>query len=200
MPAGSGSSPACVPARPPGQTVQDGTQSAHSSAGAGCSGAEQVRATLGDELWADFVTHANTCSKDAFLSAFRKPLLRCVGPPHGGACPRNSYVDLTCARAYATLGELHLDHEQDLVVTCDMWVQALAALPRAPSTWDDGVDGALLCHLLFSVHNNPAHGAAMLRFRCGPMHGQHGTNTNYWCHKLNMPHYRGLRDVALNVR
>jgi hypothetical protein len=31
---------------------------------------------------------------------------------------------------------------------CDMWVQALAALPRAPSTWDDGVDGALLCHLL----------------------------------------------------
>jgi hypothetical protein len=57
-----------------------------------------------------------------------------------------------------------------------MWVQALAA----PSTWDDGVDGALLCHLLFSVHDEPtAHGAAMLRFRCGPMHGQHGTKTNY---------------------
>ena len=77
-----------------------------------------------------------------------------------------------------------LDHEQDLVVSCDMWVQALAA----PSTWDDGVDGALLCHLLFSVHDEPtAHGAAMLRFRCGPVHGQHGTKTNYWCHKLNMP-------------
>ena len=43
-------------------------------------------------------------------------------------------------------------------------------------------------------------GAAMQRFRCSPVHGQHGTNTNYWCHKLNMPHYRGLRDVALNVR
>ena len=38
----------------------------------------------------------------------------------------------------------------------------------------------------------------MLRFRCGPVHGQRGTKTNYWCHKLNMPHYRGLRDVALN--
>ena len=72
-------------------------------------------------------------------------------------------------------------------MTCDMWVQALAALPRAPSTWDDGVDGTLLCHLLFSVHNNPAHGAAMLRFRCGPVHGQHGSKTDYWCHKLNMP-------------
>ena len=84
-----------------------------------------------------------------------------------------------------------------------MWVQALAARPRRarPRTWDDGVDGTLLCHLLFSVHDNPAHdnpahGAAMLRFRCGPVYGQHGTQTDY---KLNMPHYRGLRDVALNV-
>ena len=33
-----------------------------------------------------------------------------------------------------------LDHEQDLVVTCDMWLQALAAL----ATWDDGVDGAFI--------------------------------------------------------
>ncbi len=36
-------------------------------------------------------------------------------------------------------------------MTCDMWVRALAALPRAPATWDDGVDVALLCHLLFLV-------------------------------------------------
>ena len=102
-------------------------------------------ATLRDDLWADFVAHANAS------------------------------------------GELHLDHEKDKVVTCDMWVQALAALPRAPSTWDDGVHGALLCHLLFSVHDNPAQGAAMQRFRCSPVHGQHGTNTNYWCHELNKP-------------
>ena len=120
-----------------------------------------------------------------------------MAPQHGGVCPHNFHVDLTCARAYATLGELHLDHEQDLVVTCDMWVQALASLPRAPSSWDDGVDGALLCHLLFSVRYDPAHGAAMLCFRCGPVPGQHGTKTDF-CHELNMPHYRGLRDVALN--
>jgi hypothetical protein len=54
-------------------------------------------------------------------SAFRRPILRCVGPPHGGACPNNFNVDVTCARAYVMLGNLHLDHEQDLVVTCDMW-------------------------------------------------------------------------------
>ena len=36
-------------------------------------------------------------------------------------------------------------------MTCDMWVRALAPAPRAPATWDDGVDVALLCHLLFLV-------------------------------------------------
>jgi hypothetical protein len=103
---------------------------------------KQVRATLGDALWADFVAHANACYTDAFLSAVPKPVLRCVGPPHGVEGPHKFSGNLTCARAYlyATLGELHLDHEQDLVVTCDMWVQALAAL----ATWDDGVDGAFI--------------------------------------------------------
>ena len=43
--------------------------------------ADKVRAMLGDALWADFVAHANACYKDALLSAFRKPILRCVGPP-----------------------------------------------------------------------------------------------------------------------
>jgi hypothetical protein len=65
--------------------------------------AEHVRATLGDALWADFVAHANACYKDAFVSAFRKPILRCVGPPHGGACPHHFRVDVTCARAFTTL-------------------------------------------------------------------------------------------------
>ena len=60
--------------------------------------ADKVRAMLGDALWADFVAHANACYKDAFLSAFPKPVLRCVPPPHGGACPHNFRVDLTCER------------------------------------------------------------------------------------------------------
>ena len=76
---------------------------------------------------------------------------------------------------------------------------ARGAPAHAPATWNDGVDGALLCHLLFSVNDDPAHGAAMLRFRCaGPVRGPRGPK--YYCHKLNMPHYRGLRDVALNER
>ena len=41
-----------------------------------------------------------------------------------------------------------MDHEQDLVVMCDMWVQALAAPLRVRARH---VDGMLLCHLLVSV-------------------------------------------------
>ena len=101
----------------------------------------QVRATLGDALWTDFVAHASACyedacyEEDAFLSAFPQPVLHCVGPQHGGTGPHNFCADLTCARAYATLGELHLDHEQDLVVTSDMWVRALARPPRATARY-----------------------------------------------------------------
>jgi len=66
--------------------------------------AKQVRATLGDAQWADFVAHANPCCKDAF----RNPILRCVAPPRGGACPRNFLVDVTCARAYTPARVRHV--------------------------------------------------------------------------------------------
>ena len=62
-------------------------------------------------------------------------------------------------------------------------------MPSSPVARDDGVDGGLLCHLLFSVTPNATRGPAMLRFRCGP-----GASR---CHKLNMPHYETLVDVAL---
>ena len=91
-------------------------------------------------------------------------------------------VDLTCASAYATLGALHLDHEQDLVV------RHVGAGARSPTRPPRGT--ARCCAL--SVRDDPAHGPAMLRFRC--VHGRHGARH---CHKLNMPHYRGLRDVGL---
>jgi len=156
--------------------------------------AKQVRPALGDMLWDKFVAHAEAHYKDTFVRAFRAPRLRCVGPPRGGSCPRRFEVDLTSPRAYLTLGELHLDHEQDVLITCDMWLDALAALPHGPGVWDDGVDRALLCHLLFGVCDDAVHGRAMVRFRCGPAHGR---SSAHHCHQLNMPHYRGLRDVRV---
>ena len=148
-----------------------------------------VREALGESLWADFVAHADAHYKRAFVAAFDSPHLACVGPPSGAPCPNAFCVDLTSATAFATLEHLHLDHEQDLAITCDMWARTLATLPHGPSAWDDGINAALLCHLLFSVRADSTHGTAMLRFRCGPGAAR--------CHKLNMPHYRGLRNVSL---
>jgi hypothetical protein len=151
--------------------------------------AKRVRPALGESLWAEFVAHAEAHHKRAFVAAFSGPCLACLGPPSGAPCPAAFCVDLTSATAFAKLEHLHLDHEQDLAITCDMWTRALAALPHIPSSWDDGIDAALLCHLLFGVHADSVHGAAMLRFRCGP--GAAG------CHKLNTPHYCGLRNVGV---
>ena len=116
--------------------------------------------------------------------ACKQALLACVGPVGGSPC--GFCVDLASSDAFTKLGLLHLDHEQDVVVTCDLWKRAM---PSSPIAWDDGVDGGLLCHLLFSVTANATRGPAMLRFRCGP-----GASRG---HKLNMPHYETLVDVAL---
>ena len=147
-----------------------------------------MRPVLGEAHWNAFVAHATTHYKPAFLNAFAPCVLRCVGGT--APCPHRYTVDLSAPGADSKLAQLHLDHEQDVQITCDMW---RAALPPSPRAWDDGVDGALLCHLLFGVAEDRVHGASMVRFRCGPASlGAPGT----YCHQLHMPHYRGLRDVA----
>jgi hypothetical protein len=104
-------------------------------------------------------------------------VLRCVGALDGALCAHAALVDLrvwglgresvgTGERGVgAALERLHLDHERPLHVTCHRW---RAAMPAAPQSWDDGLDGAALCHDLFGVCVSAAHGAACVRFRCGP--------------------------------
>ena len=41
-------------------------------------------------------------------------------------------------------------------MTCEWCRRARGAPARAPATWNDGVDGALLCDLLFSLHTTTA--------------------------------------------
>jgi hypothetical protein len=155
-----------------------------------------MRPLLGDELWLDFLDHATEHYKQPFLDAFDPPscALHCVGLCNGSPCPNGFRVDLSSASAAVKLEHLHLDHEQDVQVTCDMWKQVICEMPHAPTRWDDGIDARLLCHLLFGVGKDAVHGAAMVRFRCGP--SGFGSSDGY-CHKLNMPHYRHLRDVRL---
>ena len=90
----------------------------------------EVRPALGDMSWADFVTHAEAHYKAKFVAAFRKPVLRCVGTNHGAPCPQAFEVDLTTPRTFVDLELLHLDHEEDVVIMCDMWVRAIVSLPR----------------------------------------------------------------------
>jgi hypothetical protein len=150
-----------------------------------------LRPVLGEALWCRFVLHANAYYKDAFVAAFDGPVLSCVG--RGDTpCPRGFCIDLSVSAD--GLRHLHLDHEQDLQVTCDMWKEAWQAGPQ--QTWHDGVDRDLLCHLLFGVRADPTHGSPMVRFRCGPLF--FGSCEGY-CHQLNMPHYRGVREVRVCV-
>ena len=141
--------------------------------------ARQMRPHLGAELWDEFVEHANRHYKAGWLRAFAPAsgVLRCVGTLDGAACPHAAVVDLRAGvgaglcgcgeerKVGKALERLHLDHERPLHATCHRW---RAALPRVPRSWDDGQDGAALCHALFGVCVSEVHGDACVRFRCGP--------------------------------
>ena len=125
--------------------------------------AKMMRARLGDAHWAAFVRHANRHFKAPFVDEFRRRVLRCAGTVDGAPCPHGYEVDL--AAEGASLECLHLDHTPPVHATCARWA---AQLPVHPAAWDDGVDGGALCHALFGVREDGVHGAACLRFRCGP--------------------------------
>ena len=123
-------------------------------------------------------------------------VLRCVGALDGAPCTHAALVDLragkwgggvgTAERGVGTaLERLHLDHERPLHATCHRW---RAAMPAAPRSWDDGLDGAALCHDLFGVCASAAHGAACVRFRCGPPRDAEGVVLRFvdhaYCHRL----------------
>ena len=127
--------------------------------------AKYMRDRLGDALWCRFVRHANCHYKAAFVRAFCRPTLRCVGPLDGTACPHAFEVDLHAPNANVKLKFLHLDHERPVHLTCARWAKAL---PAQPTSWDDGIDGDALCHDLFGVRDDEWHGRRCLRFRCGP--------------------------------
>ena len=82
------------------------------------------------------------------------------------------------------LERLLLDHERPLHATSHRW---RAAMRTAPRSWDDGPDGAALCHDLFGVGVSEAHGAACVRFRCGQPRDAEGVALqfvdNAYCHR-----------------
>ena len=124
-----------------------------------------MRARLGDAAWADFVSHANRHYKATYVRTFDAHKLRCVGTIDGCACPHAFEVDFNASNAKDKMEFLHLDHERPVHLTCAWWA---AQLPEEPASWDDGLDGAKLCHALFGVGDDDVYGARCVRFRCGP--------------------------------
>ena len=91
---------------------------------------------------------------------------------------------------------MHMHMYMHMYMHMHMYMQKEAWQVGPQQTWHDGVDRDLLCHLLFGVRADPTHGPPMVRFRCGPLF--FGSCEGY-CHQLNMPHYRGVREVRVCV-
>lgn len=157
-----------------------------------------MRERLGEANWAAFVRFAEAVHKDKFIKSFAPPTgaLSCEGTIDGAACRHGVCIDLRCVSSIEceeALPGLHLEHTHDLSRICRVWS---AALPAEPRTWDDGIDGALLVHLLFGVEGHPQRAACGARLsgkqlvmRCGDHRGVKGQAAGDFCHDVAGAHY-----------
>ena len=95
--------------------------------------------------------------------------MKCCGNIDGTPCNHRFEVDPTDPTHLHKLAALHLDHDYELDDVCAAWQQAM---PANLKSWDDGVHGEFLCHLMFSVedHANSTEDKkwkAAVHFRCG---------------------------------
>jgi len=86
--------------------------------------AKIVEPVLGESLWDKFVHHTNTFYKPYILDAFDAPssLLCCVGYVEENVCSNDFKINLCSLLACHEPEHLHFHHEQDVQMTCDMWV------------------------------------------------------------------------------
>ena len=158
-----------------------------------------MRQRLGEAHWAEFVRYAEAEHKEAFFEALTPTLgvLCCERRLEGVACPKNVGIDLTSvsiAECGDELPKLHMDHTHDLKHICRVWSQAL---PEHPTSWDDGVCGPLVAHLLFGTNDHvlsQCSDRAVWRkqvvLRCGDVRGVQGQHAKDFCHDVAGAHYK----------
>lgn len=163
-----------------------------------------MRKRLGEAHWASFVRYAHSEFKEDFFRALTPAtsVLCCEGRLDGAPCPRQVRIDLTrvsMEECGAMLPMLHIDHTYDLRRICKVWSDALPAEPRS---WDDGVCGPLVAHLLFGVQDHllSQYSARpiwrrQLVFRCGNVRGVIGQNASDFCHNVADAHYEQVLTV-----
>ena len=118
---------------------------------------------------------------------FPLPTTPCCGSLDGETCPHRFAVEFAGPAVGFALAGLHLDHEYDVRHICDTWLRTMPAHPRS---WDDGVNGLRVAHLLFGVQPL-GKWPARLRFRCGNnrYYGRDDQDFDPFCHTTDIAHY-----------
>jgi len=156
--------------------------------------ARLMRDHLGEAQWMAFKAHADAHWRSQFLRAFEPAdgALTCSGLIDGSPCPHGFKVHCTSSSALLELEHLHLNHTHDLVHVCEIWRRLV---PRCPQSWCEGINGDLLCHLLFGTEPFRGH-APSLRFRCGTARTELFARGHAFC-CATTPHYAHVLDAAL---
>ena len=169
----------------------------HSRIGGKCG----MRKRLGEANWAAFVRYAEAEYKESFFAAFTPSTdtLCSEGRLDGSPCPVRVRIDLTQTSSIQCgeeLPRLHMDHTHDVTHICKVWSDAL---PTAPRSWDEGVCGPLVAHLLFGTRDHEEKGVLwrkQLCFRCGDVRGVGGQSADDFCHDVARAHYAHQLKVA----
>ena len=145
--------------------------------------------------WPAFVRYA----KDKYWKQWEKlfsSTMKCNGPlKKGGCCPFKLCAEPTCEQDLSLVQLLHLDHAYPLHSICRAWLSIIKSQPAPLTSWDQGIDGDMVCQLLFGVesHTN-LHTTgnelwrANVRFRCYFNDGQ-------GCHDVH-----GYANAHLTIR
>ena len=164
-----------------------------------------MRKRLGEANWSAFVQYAKAEYKTDFLRALAPPsgVLCCEGKINGAPCPNGFRIRLShisIAQCGKELPKLHMDHTHDLKRICEVWS---AALPPEPRSWDDGICGPLVAHLLFGTQDHVLAQCSarplwrkQIILRCGDVRGVQGQQADHFCHDVANAHYSHVLQVG----
>lgn len=156
-----------------------------------------IRGRLGEDNWEKFVLYAETNYKESFIRSLtpHSGLLCCSGKIDGSQCANNLRIDLNAVsdvNLKTLLPNMHMDHTHDVAHICDVWSRAL---PQTPSSWDDGICGELIAHLLFGTEDHVLTECStrsvwkkQIVIRCGNASGANQSAANF-CHDVSNAHY-----------
>jgi hypothetical protein len=156
---------------------------------------------LGPANWGDFCEFVRTTFRAQYLQAFFDDMrwLGCCGPlaqqrERGcRACPHRFGVDLRRCGWAREMAGLHFDHTHDRGHVCGLW---FACMTEAPRSWDDGICGLRVAHLLCGAAPLGMWPAS-LRLRCGPSRtSRHQLPLRDYCHRTDSAHYSHALSVS----